>query len=128
MRRTVASALGLLVILFNLVAGPLLASTASAGAAPFAEEIFGDRIVVCTGAGMVVFDRDGRRVPADGRAPAMCVFCLPLVQGGVDAPVVAALPDGAGAVEPGRWDVAAVPVPAPTPVIRAAAPRGPPRT
>ncbi len=124
-RRRVVSTLGLLVVLFNLVAGTLLASTSTSGAAPFLEETFGDRIVVCTGAGMIVLDADGNPLPQDGTAP-MCVFCLPLVHGGADAPVMVALLDTPLAVEPvNRGDERHL-APTVAPTVASASPRGPP--
>jgi hypothetical protein len=125
-RREVASALGLLVILFNLVAGTLLASTARSGAAPFLDEMFGDRIVVCTGAGMIVLGADGKPVSEPGAVEPLCVFCLPLVQGGADAPVLVALVDAPLRFELETPLVETVLAPNGAPVVRAASPRGPP--
>ena len=127
MRRRVVSALGLLVILFNLVAGTLIASTSSSAAAPFVDEIFGDRIVVCTGAGMIVLDAQGNPVRDDGGAQAMCVFCLPLMQGAADAPVVVALLDAPLAFEPVTPVPETTRTPASSPLTATASPRGPPR-
>lgn len=125
-RREVASTLGLLVILFNLVAGTLLASTAEAGTAPFLDEISGDRIVVCTGAGMIVLGPDGRPVSDTGGVEPLCVFCLPLVAGGADAPVLVALVERPLAEAPRTPIVAVVTVPKSAPIVSAASPRGPP--
>lgn len=125
-RREVASALGLLVILFNLVAGTLLASSANAANAPFLDEIFGDRIVICTGAGMIVLDAQGNPVPQDGTVDPMCVFCLPLVAGGADAPVVVALLDAPLAFEPETWVVETHVAPRLSRLVASASPRGPP--
>lgn len=127
MRRRVVSALGLFVILFNLVAGTLIASTTSGAAAPFVDEIFGDRIVVCTGAGMIVLDAQGNPVHDDTGAQPMCVFCLPLVQGAADAPVVVALLEAPVAFEAVTPFPETARAPIPAPISATASPRGPPR-
>ena len=80
-RRDVVSALGMLIVAFNLVAGVLISSSTASGLAPFLEESLGDRIVVCTGAGMIVLDAAGNPVHRDDGVDAMCVFCLPMVSG-----------------------------------------------
>ncbi len=126
MRRRVVSVLGLLVVLFNLVAGTLIASSSSSAAAPFVDEIFGDRIVVCTGAGMIVFDAQGNPVD-DGSVDPMCVFCLPLMQGTADAPVLVALLDLPQVVEPVARVSEVAPAPRRAPVVSSSSPRGPPR-
>ncbi len=125
-RREIAAALGLLVILFNLVAGTLLASTARSGAAPFLDEVFGDRIVVCTGAGMIVFGPDGRPETESGTIEPLCVFCLPLVQGGADAPTLVALIEAPRRFEAEIRLVETVLAPKSVPIVRSASPRGPP--
>lgn len=127
MRRRVVSALGLLVILFNLVAGTLIASTSSSAAAPFLDEIFGDRIVVCTGAGMIVLDAQGNPVHDETGAQPMCVFCLPLMQGAADAPVVVALLDAPLAFDPVTPAPETPAASAPAPITATSSPRGPPR-
>jgi hypothetical protein len=125
-RREVVSALGLLILLFNLVAGTLLSSSANAADAPFLDEIFGDRIVVCTGAGMVVLDAQGNPVSQNGGVDPLCVFCLPLMQGTADAPVVVAVLE---APLPFVTETFVVETLAAAPVLRlttSASPRGPP--
>ena len=96
-RRTVASWLGLFLLFSNIVGiGSLPARSAEAGPAPFAQELSGDRIVICTAAGMVVLDRDGHPVETGKTAghTDFCVFCLPLMHGGmVDAPATVAVVD-----------------------------------
>jgi len=89
-RRKVASWLGLVLLAFNLLAGSGLTAQASENSSPaFAQELLGDRIVVCTSAGMVVMDRDGHILDTNGANShtEFCVFCLPLMQGGIQAPV-----------------------------------------
>lgn len=125
-RRTVVSVLGLFVILFNLVAGTLLASTTETGAAPFLEEMFGDRIVVCTGAGMIVVDADGNTVPRDGGVAPLCVYCLPLTAGAADAPVLVALLEAPRVVIQDVFVDATPIVAARAPIDLSTAPRGPP--
>ena len=125
-RREVASVLGLFVILFNLVAGTLLATTSQTGAAPFLEEVFGSRIVVCTGAGMIVVDADGNTVPPDGSTAALCVYCLPLTAGSADAPVLVSLLEAPRVVLLGGWIEPSPIVAAGAPIDLSKAPRGPP--
>ncbi|MDK9697388.1 MAG: hypothetical protein OEL76_13455 [Siculibacillus sp.] len=126
-RRRVVSALGLLVILFNLVAGTLLATTSRSAAAPFLDEVFGDRIVVCTGAGMIVLDAQGNPIHDEGSVDPMCVFCLPLMQGTADAPTVIALLEAPLAGELVVRTVEAAPAPKLAPAVSSSSPRGPPR-
>lgn len=126
MRRRVVSTLGLLVILFNLVAGTLIASTSQSAAAPFLDEVFGDRIVVCTGSGMIVLDARGNPVH-DGSVDPMCVFCLPLMQGAAAAPTTVALLDVPQTFEPAVRDANAEIAPNVAPIVSSSSPRGPPR-
>lgn len=125
-RREIVSALGLLIVVFNLVAGPLISSSTRAANAPFLDEIFGDRIVVCTRAGMIVLDADGNPVSQSGAVDPMCVFCLPLMQGAADAPTIAAPLDTPQRFEPATFVADAAVAPAPARLVAAAAPRGPP--
>lgn len=97
-----------LVTLFCLVMliGQMLAATQQrpASATPlFAQELFGDRIVICTSAGLVVLDRrTGQPASADDRtdgdgssgehATAFCLFCLPTLHGDTHAPTPVGLP------------------------------------
>jgi hypothetical protein len=90
-RREVASALGVLLIVFNVIAGIGLGASAKADSPMFAD-ILGDRIVICTAFGMVVVDHEGRQLssqaphsPPDHLGP-QCVYCLPLLQGNAVAP------------------------------------------
>lgn len=125
-RRRVVSVLGLLVVLFDLVAGIVLASTEQSAAAPFLDEIFGDRIVICTGAGMIVLDAQGLPVHDDGAVQPMCAFCLPLMQGGADAPTVVAFLDAPPVVEPIARVRETPPASKHAPVVSSSSPRGPP--
>lgn len=49
------------------------------------------KMVICTAAGMVVLDGDGKAVPQQEAGPS-CVFCLPLLHGGAKAPPLVAEP------------------------------------
>jgi hypothetical protein len=128
-RRRVVSWLGLILLISNMVgAVGMPVRPAEAGPAPIAQDLLGDRIVVCTAAGMVVLDRDGNPVET-GQAAGhtdFCVFCLPLMHGGVDAPTAIAIID----IPAVPLAVSAVPTAAalPTPVrlAGAASPRAPP--
>lgn len=126
-RRDVVSALGVLIVAFNLFAGHLIASSSAAGLAPYLEESFGDRIVICTGAGMIVLDAEGNPVRRDDGVDALCAFCLPMVGGIADAPPPVALFDAPAIVEPALpvTDAATAFV-APARVAGATSPRGPP--
>lgn len=127
LRRDVVSALGVLIVAFNLLAGIAVASTSAAGLAPYLEESFGDRIVICTGAGMIVLDAEGNPVRRDDGVDAVCAFCLPMVSGIADAPPPVALLDAPAAVEPPLPDAdAAIAFVAPARVAGATSPRGPP--
>lgn len=128
-RRGVMAFLGLWLIAFNVLAATALASGAPSSSGPSFADALGDRIVICTGAGMVVFDRDGNPVEAPSGAPApLCPFCLPMLQGAADAPP-ACQGEGeqfrAAAVRTAPL-VAAAEAPAPAPLIASTSPRGPP--
>jgi hypothetical protein len=121
-RRGFAGIFGLWIVLFNILAAMLLGAVAKADASDGLE---GGKIVVCTGLGMVTFDRDGK--PTDPGAPqALCPFCLPMMQGQLDAPVATASPAApvAGAVIV-TSPCERVP-PAPSRAVRAAPARAPP--
>lgn len=86
--------LGLFLLIFNVLGGGALpARAADAGLAPFAQDLLGDRIVICTAAGMVVMDRDGNVIDTGGNSAHtdFCVFCLPLMHGGAQAPTAQAV-------------------------------------
>lgn len=79
-----ALALTLAVLLLNVFAG----ATLPAGQGPgFAAGLQDEHVQICTSSGMVVLDENGRAIP---QAPAghdgLCVFCLPLLHGGITAP------------------------------------------
>ncbi len=87
-RRVLASWLGVLLLAANILgAGLLPVRPAEAGPAPFAQDIVGDHVVVCTASGMVVMDRDGHVVDQNGSGHgAFCVFCLPLLHAAMASP------------------------------------------
>ncbi len=78
-RRRAVSWLGLLLLAFNLVAG---------GAQPSAKAAFppSDHITICTVAGMVALDQDGRTQQPSPHE-SVCGFCLPLMHAGAMAPM-----------------------------------------
>lgn len=106
-RREVASALGVLVVLTNLLVAMMVAAGAPAGGAQAGgaptgidralDPFGGDRIVICTGSGLVILDRGGRPI---GEEPggATCPFCLPLIGGLVDIPADIPLAPNGGAI------------------------------
>ena len=96
-RRRLGGWLGLLLLAFNVVLGPLAVGDGSlARPIPLAAELAGD-MVICTSQGMVVLDRDGHPRAPGGQTghDGFCVFCLPLAHAGsgaVPAPAIAPLP------------------------------------
>lgn len=131
LRREMVSWLGLILLAFNVLgAGALPVRAAEAGPAPFVLELQGDLIVVCTAAGMVVMDRDGNVVETGGPSSAhgaLCVYCLPLMHGGAQAPAFVALAVEAFFLD-GEVFLPAEPAAAVRPVLLpgTAAPRAPP--
>lgn len=125
-RREVASALGMLVVLFNLIAGTALAASSANGTAPFLDEIFGDRIVICTGAGMIVLDAAGHPISSETGVDPMCVYCLPMVAGSADAPGLTVLVDAPLRAEPDHRLVVDAEHVAEPPAVASTSPRGPP--
>ncbi len=97
-RRFVAAWAGLAILLLNVLAAAVLPPPAAQDSA-FAQSLSG-RIVICTAGGLEVVNPDGK--PVSDTPPhhsGICVFCLPLLHGGFDAPaVVAALPQPVEAV------------------------------
>jgi hypothetical protein len=92
-RREIVAAVGALVVLFNILAAVLLGSLAQAAASPLLGDSASDGVVICTGAGMVLVDHQGKPIEHKGGAvhPALCPFCLPLMQGHAKAPDPAGL-------------------------------------
>ncbi|WP_114861894.1 DUF2946 family protein [Azospirillum brasilense] len=89
---------GLILLLIGQVLAAALPAPPSGRAPRFAQDLLGDRIVICTAAGLVVIDREtGAPVPADGApghdpAADFCQFCLPILHGKAATPVVGELP------------------------------------
>jgi hypothetical protein len=126
-RRKVVAFLGILIVLFNIVGG-FSKGLAGDNSSPALTDLTGDLIVICTGAGMIVVDRDGKPVdPGSGGLPEICPFCLPLAHGAVAAPAapVLSMPILTGSVDVSMPKEAASPK-----CVRLAnahSPRGPPR-
>jgi hypothetical protein len=57
----------------------------------------------------------------------MCVFCLPMMAGGADAPTPVVLVDVPARVDPPAPDVEALVAPTIEPIVASTSPRGPPR-
>jgi hypothetical protein len=130
-RRSVASWLGLVILVLNIAAGGAMpAGAADSGQPLFAQGLLGDRIVVCTAAGMVVMDRDGNVIDTGKEAghTNLCVFCLPLVQGNVHSPAIAAVivQDAAPARPAGEFVIARHAAIKPSGLNGASSPRAPP--
>lgn len=97
----------------------------------FAQDLLGDRIVICTSAGLVVIDlKTGKPIgpaePDAGHRADFCQFCLPILHGTTSLPVTDGVP--LPTIAPAR-------TPAPVPTADAAVrgrrggtiwPRGPP--
>ncbi|PGH57191.1 hypothetical protein CRT60_12015 [Azospirillum palustre] len=126
-----------------LAAGQPQPSAGSASAdftLPFAQDLLGDRIVICTSAGLVVIDRrTGERITAetapgrrsdgapagDGHDGAFCLFCLPLLHGNSQTPPPVECPVPAS--RPVLWrPIPASSAPLPGRPSGSAWPRGPP--
>jgi len=125
-RCEVVGALGAFILFFNVLAATLLGASAHAGS-PMLGDLNGDQIVICTGAGMIVVDHNGKPVEQkSGEAAALCPFCVPLMQGCASppTPVVAAAVPAADKVLVNTDVSVALLVPARRGI--AAAPRGPP--
>lgn len=125
-RREVVGALGAFILFFNVLAATLLGASAHAGS-PMLGDLNGDRIVICTGAGMIVVDHNGKPVEQkSGEAGTLCPFCVPLMQGcaAPPTPLVAAAAPVAGKVL-AHTDISDAPLALEHRGI-AAAPRGPP--
>jgi hypothetical protein len=88
-RRGVVASVGVWIVVFNLLAAALLGATAKAEASP--PGLDGDRIVICTGFGMVTLDRDGQPIDSGhDQRQSLCPFCLPMAQGPAMVPAPAA--------------------------------------
>ena len=83
----IVSWLCLALVAFNLVAGAALPPSLAD-----AESAFGERIVICSAAGMSVVDLGavpGQTVPSSHGG--LCAFCLPLLHGAVPLPLTVAV-------------------------------------
>lgn len=125
-RREIGAIIGGFVVGLNLFLNLLVGISATANT-PMLREIAGDNIVICTGSGVIVLDREGRPVEQkDGAADALCPFCLPFLQGHVQTPAAVAIPVVASYAQP--IDVPPYIVARPTPARLASSgqPRAPP--
>ncbi|MFD1626202.1 DUF2946 family protein [Azospirillum griseum] len=128
-RRRIGASVGVWLLLVHLLALGGHPPRADAPSSPlFAQDLSGDRIVICTAGGMVVIDRaTGQPVPPDADRPHgdLCLFCLPGLQGGTDLPTVATLALPVATLCPPLYSDRPHPPPAARPV-GVAWPRGPP--
>lgn len=118
----VVSWLGLILLALNILGAGALPAQAEGGTPLFAQELLGDRIMICTAAGMVAMDRDGNIIDTQGPSSGytgFCVYCLPLMHGDAATPVpaVAVQPPAVPVQEP-------VPVPTATQTVASASLRG----
>lgn len=90
-RRSVAAWLGLALLTLTVFANGAMPAPAKEVTTPIEQQLFGDRIVICTPGGLIVVDRDGKPVSTDDSSQhaSICVFCLPLMHAGIDAPAAA---------------------------------------
>ncbi len=80
-RGGVAARLAILALLLNLLGSVLLPVSAARADMPMAGQ------VVCTVGGMVMLDDDGGQpIGQDPGHSSLCLFCLPLLHGGVQPP------------------------------------------
>lgn len=92
-RRSVAAWLGLALLTLTVFANGAMPAPAKDVTTPVEQQLFGDRIVICTPGGLIVVDREGNPIPTEdgGQHANICVFCLPLTHAGIDAPAAADL-------------------------------------
>lgn len=130
-RRRLVSWVGLILLVFNIFgAGSLPVRAEGTGTPLFAQELLGDRIVVCTAAGMVVMDRDGNIIntgPTSSSHGDLCVYCLPLMHGAAQAPASMALAADAVFAGEEKYLPAEPAAAVPTRLPGAASPRAPPQ-
>lgn len=74
---------------------PLMAATPTAWQAQL-----DGKMVVCTAAGMVVLEADGQPASPQSESGPSCVFCQPLLHGGIKVPPMVAEPLQAGGALP----------------------------
>jgi hypothetical protein len=87
-RSRLAAWLGLALLTLTVFANGAMPAPAKGMTTPIEQQLFGDRIVICTPGGLMVVDRDGKPVPADDgvQHAQICVFCLPLMHAGLNVP------------------------------------------
>lgn len=104
-RQIVVSWLGLILLALNILGAGILPAQAEGSTPLFAQELLGDRIMICTAAGMVAMDRDGNIIDTQGPSSGytgFCAYCLPLMHGDAAAPasIVTIQPPAIAAQEP----------------------------
>ncbi|MCR6628567.1 MAG: DUF2946 family protein [Magnetospirillum sp.] len=86
-RRTLSAWMGLVLLLFNVVAGGALPAQAAV------PSLSDDHLIVCTAGGMAVIDRNGTPVSPDHAGEnGFCGACLPFSHGAVLTPLAVPLP------------------------------------
>jgi hypothetical protein len=91
LRRAFLTWLCLLCLFLNVLGGALLSRPDSAKLLGEANGLY----QICTAGGLIEIDADGKRAPAEstGHGSDICIFCLPLVHGGIDAPTLFVVAD-----------------------------------
>ncbi|MBF0268358.1 MAG: hypothetical protein HQL44_07175 [Alphaproteobacteria bacterium] len=123
-RRKAMAWTGLYLLAFNLIAGALMPAQA---AAPLSQLV--SQTYICTAFGMTAVGPGADQIPANqaGHAASFCVFCLPLLQGGLDGPAAqAALVKIDFPLYSAEYGTAAPPLDEPQARHSKAAPRAPP--
>lgn len=87
-RRQLTAWSGLFILTINLIAGALMPAQAAAPAGQLAQQAY-----ICTAFGLKAINADDGQGDSSQAAAhaAFCVYCLPLLQGGLDAPPTPAL-------------------------------------
>ncbi|MBF0168481.1 MAG: hypothetical protein HQL45_12710 [Alphaproteobacteria bacterium] len=128
MRRRVMSWTGLVLLAFNLIAGTLMPVQAADPLGQSVADVLEGRGLICTTLGLKSIGPDGGlTLPgADAESAGLCVFCLPLMQGGLDQPASLALTDRLHPVTKTGYLSLAQTFAPPLDPYRQAAPRAPP--
>ncbi|TAN53459.1 MAG: hypothetical protein EPN26_07010 [Rhodospirillales bacterium] len=95
MRRRIMSWTGLVLLAFNLIAGTLMPVQAADPLGQSVQDVLEGRGLICTTLGLKAVGPDGGlALPgAESESAGLCVFCLPLMQGGLDQPPSLVLTD-----------------------------------
>lgn len=86
LRRRSVAWLCLFCLSLNILSGAFLSSPSAAKFLGQANGFY----QICTAAGLIEIDAKGRQIPAESTSHGsdICVFCLPLLHGGINAPTV----------------------------------------